>query len=343
MSLNYYSSKHPKLKGDLTAAREQLFAALDQYAELCLNIRNTHHQASSKQSTGFPWSELASELPFLPLLEARLQEATQNLNRAYELGQARTSPAYPPHIDKLPDEILTQIFRLAQPRDLHPTGKYGTTRAFAGVKLLLHAPRLRILHFGLNLEFDRDSPTNNTSIRLNDLEVLYLAASRRYGPEDTEYEIQRIMRHIAPGSKPLRLTLDLAGYHEQEPIETMKAFFSRSHILLNCAPHLTNLVFDRCRYDMLYDFRQARSQVIKLDSWIVRGSPVYIEDLEQLLKQYSARSIIMSNCRLFSKEDGPVEIPESDLGEWGFQLPDNVQYLNPDFSSDPTADWNNLE
>ncbi|EUC56347.1 F-box-like domain protein, partial [Rhizoctonia solani AG-3 Rhs1AP] len=539
-----------ELKGDLITAREQLFVALDRYTELCSKIRKTHHQDT--QLAGFPWSEVASELPFLPLLEAKLQAATQNLHRAHELGRARTSSTYPPPIHKLPDEVLAQIFRIAagvQLRDLHPIGKHGATTfpsysdsiaqtcgrwrqialecsplwmhiclaphptqpelvfdrakscaqragqlpvqlritdlegqvdldyfnkndiqeffgsiaqrtksldivrsnsstsqlesegltnilrgcsemftrlivrsqglssygfieplnepdeewpgaiqvdlplqqierglahltvlhasqiyprwnstAYHGlvdlrlisnhrytyecprikptefVAILNASPRLRILHFGLNLNSNPDLPINGMNVQLNDLEVLHLAASRCYGPEDTEYEIQRIMRHITPGSKPLCLTLDLAGYHDPGPIETMKAFFAKSHIvqfrakqgnpppvqLLDHASHLTHLVFDHCRYDMMYDYRQARSQTIKLDSWIIRESPIYIEDLQPLLEQYSARSIIISNCQLFSKEGGPVEIAGTDLEEWGLQLPEHVVYVNPD-------------
>ncbi|KAH7332938.1 hypothetical protein B0J17DRAFT_631930 [Rhizoctonia solani] len=520
MSSDTYSPEHHKLRTDLTTAREQLSAALDRYAGVCLNIRNTHHQASAKdaQLPGFPSSELVSELPILSLLEWRLHEATQNLTRAYELGQARTSRIYPPPIDKLPDELLAQIFRhvvASQPRNIYPTAvafpRYPNTLArtsildhtkqyvqgtghlplelhitdlgnrippdldshlddlqqflasiarrtkslevarsnpslstiesevFATIlrgssemltKVVIHSkgltyPRfigrpnqfdedeesvaqeidlsreqierslarltvlhasqvyligqappttgcispseflailnassgLRILHFGINLGFSRDDTTmNNATVRLEDLEVLHLTANGFHGPEDTEHEIQRIMQHNAPGSKPLHLTLNLAGYQDPTPIEAMKTFFSRSHVvkfcakagnpppvtLLDCAPHLTHLVFDHCRYDVMYDLNQARSQLTSLESWAIRGTPIFIEDLSPLVKQDSARSVVMSNCPLFSKEGGPVEIPESELGEWGFQVPDNARYFNPDPLPDPTADWNSL-
>ncbi|KAG8710093.1 hypothetical protein FRC11_004882 [Ceratobasidium sp. 423] len=572
MSSTNYNPEHHKLKTDLTTARGELSATLDRYAELCLKIRNTHHQGSFKDThiAGFPWSEVAPELQLLPSLEKRLQEATYNLTRAHYLGRARGSSDYLPPIDKLPDEILAQVFRIAVmsqnydltladkrgvrafprlpdsiaqtcarwrdvavacsplwthvylaphpthfssvldhaklyaqraghlPLEIHiadiegqpdpnPSSNVGDwqqflasiahrtksleinrgnssiseieSEAFTSIlrgcsnlftRLVVHSkglpspgfieplnqnedeedwgpgvieiglsreqiehglehltilhasqiyprwtssayhglvdlrlmsdhkyifecpriepsefnailkasPHLRILHFGLNLEYSNlDPPMNLTSARLSDLEVLYLSASSCYGPEDTEYEIQRIMGHIAPGSKPLRLTLDLAGYHDPEPLETMKTFFSKSHIvkfctksgtpppvhLLDCAPHITNLIFDHCRYGILYDFDEGRSGALKLDTWVIRDSSIYIEDLKRLIKQYPAQSLTVSNCRLFSKDDGPVEIPQSELWDWGFEPPDCVQIVSQDLSPDPTMDWDNLD
>ncbi|KAG8737785.1 hypothetical protein FRC11_001847, partial [Ceratobasidium sp. 423] len=118
------------MRTDLSAAREELSAALDRYTELCLKIRNTHHQGLFEDThiAGFPWPEVASELSFLPLLEARLQGAMHNLIRAHDLGRVRSSPDYPPPIDKLPDEILARIFHLAvlsQTHGLDLTGKPG--------------------------------------------------------------------------------------------------------------------------------------------------------------------------------------------------------------------------
>ncbi|KAG8741756.1 hypothetical protein FRC11_014645 [Ceratobasidium sp. 423] len=118
------------MRTDLSAAREELSAALDRYTELCLKIRNTHHQGLFEDThiAGFPWPEVASELSFFPLLEARLQGAMHNLVRAHDLGRARSGSDYPPPIDKLPDEILAWIFHLAvlsEPRSLDLTGKQG--------------------------------------------------------------------------------------------------------------------------------------------------------------------------------------------------------------------------
>ncbi|KAG8709295.1 hypothetical protein FRC11_005686 [Ceratobasidium sp. 423] len=196
---------------------------------------------------------------------------------------------------------------------------------------------------------------NLTSAELSDLEVLYLSASGCYGEQDTEYEIQRIMQHIAPGSKPLCLTLELTGYYDEEPLEAMKSFFSNCRIakfcarggvpppveLLNSAPDLTDLIFDHCRYDSLYNLNQRRSSIAKLDSWIIRNSSIYIEDLKRLVKQYSAQSMVVSHCRLFSKNGGPGEIAGNELGERGFKLPNNV--LIQDLLPDPTADWDKLD
>ncbi|KAG8741519.1 hypothetical protein FRC11_014745, partial [Ceratobasidium sp. 423] len=103
------------MRTDLSAAREELSAALDRYTELCLKIRNTHHQGlfEGAHVAGFPWPEVASELSFLPLLEAQLQGAMHNLIRAHDLGRVRSGSDYLPPIDKLPDEILARIFHLA--------------------------------------------------------------------------------------------------------------------------------------------------------------------------------------------------------------------------------------
>ncbi|KEP46225.1 F-box-like domain protein, partial [Rhizoctonia solani 123E] len=131
MSLGNHNHTYYQLNIDLKAARGKLVDALDQYADLCLIVRNTHHQTSFKdiQPAGFPWSDVAPELLHIPLLETRLQEATQNLNRAYELGQARSSSAYSHPINKLPDEILAHIFCFAtgtRPQDSHPIKESGT-------------------------------------------------------------------------------------------------------------------------------------------------------------------------------------------------------------------------
>ncbi|KAG8696380.1 hypothetical protein FRC11_000766, partial [Ceratobasidium sp. 423] len=130
MSPTDYTSEHHKMRTDLSTAREELSAALDRYAELCLKIRNSHHQGLSEDIhiAGFPWPEVASELSFLPLLEARLQGAMHHLIRAHDLGRARSGSDYLPPIDRLPDEILARIFHLAvlsEPRGLDLTGKPG--------------------------------------------------------------------------------------------------------------------------------------------------------------------------------------------------------------------------
>ncbi|KDN35473.1 hypothetical protein RSAG8_11556, partial [Rhizoctonia solani AG-8 WAC10335] len=225
------------------------------------------------------------------------------------------------------------------------------------IAILKASPRLRILHFGLDLSFSHGLSTDKVNVWLKELEVLHLSASGVYSPQDTEYEIQYIMRHITPGKKPLRLTLDRVHYQARVPLEGMKAFFSKSCIvkfcarrgtpppveLVDCAPHLTQLVFDCCRYDQTYGFYQGPSKIPSLDSWILRDSLIYAEDLRLLSIQYSAESIIMSNRRFFSKEEGPVEIPEPKLEDWGCDLPDFVQYICPDPSPDPTAGWNDLD
>ncbi|KAG8714435.1 hypothetical protein FRC11_008475 [Ceratobasidium sp. 423] len=569
MSSSDPNPEYHKLKAELATAREQISAALDRYAELCLEIRDTHHRASFKNTptAGFSWSELASELPILPLLETKLQEASRNLNRAHDLGRARSSSDYSPLIDKLPDEILAQIFGLAvsnQPRDLYLTGEHNarafpqhpdaiahtcarwrkvalacsslwthiylaphpihfdsilnrarsyaqlasdlllelhitdiegqtgpslgsnkdelqqflssvahrikaleifrgntsisgtesegfssilrgcsetltrfvvhskglpgpkfvdprhrneedgspgvsqvdpsreqmecdlayltvshmsegypqwastTYRGLVDLRLMsdhehIHEcpriqqsefmtildanPHLRILHFGLNLaDSDDDLPWNYTSVRLYDLEVLYLCASGCYGPENTEYEIQRIMRHITPGSKPLRLTLDRCFTSYNGPvISELQSLFLEYDIvkfcarrsipppveLLNCARDITELVFDHCRFDGSYSF-YGRFHAVRPDLWIIRGSSIYIEDLHSLVDQYSALSTVLFNCRLFIKDAGPEEIPVAELDKWGSRLPDGIQYLDQDLP-DPTANWDNLD
>ncbi|CUA77355.1 hypothetical protein RSOLAG22IIIB_06668 [Rhizoctonia solani] len=226
------------------------------------------------------------------------------------------------------------------------------------VSILQASPRLRILHFGLYLcMFPPDSPAQGVTVRLNDLEVLYLSASGTRGAEATEREISHVMRHITPGRKPLRLTLDRVHYEDRSALEGIEAFFQRAHIvkfcakggtpppvgLVDCAPDLTQLVFDGCRYDHTYNFCRTRGWLIGIYSWIIRDSLIYAEDLAELVNQYEAVSLVMSNCRFFSKDNGPLEISEPDLENWRCELPDFVQYIYPDSSPDPTVDWNNLD
>ncbi|KAL5637327.1 hypothetical protein ACGC1H_001089 [Rhizoctonia solani] len=565
MSLGDYTHNHNQLRTELKATREKLVGALDRYADLCLIVRNTHHHTSFKdiQLAGFSWSDVASELLHLSLLHTRLQEAAKHLNRAYELGQARSHSGYSHPINKLPDEILAHVFRFAgaiRPQDSpstresstklfpqcpdslaqtcarwrqvaltcsslwtrihlasHPThfdsildhaklhveraghhslelyivdirdvvdhdlasniddleqfiasiaprtnsleivrsGLYTSEfekKSLAGILrgcsesfttlavrsrdlyrpgyikpldnsnkdwdmavdlspeqierglahlIVLHAseisptwsstayrglvdlrlvpnyqstlecptinasefiailkasPRLRILHFGIHLCFSHALSTDKVKVQLNDLEVLYLSASENHSPEDTGREIQYIIRHITPGKKPLRLTLGRARCWTLSSLKRMKAFFTKSRIvkfcakrgtpppveLLDCAPRLTHLVFNGCRYDKTYDFEHGPSRITRLNSWIIQDSLIYTEDIEPLLGQYSAKSYIMSNCRFFAKYDGPLEIAYPDLGDWDRELPSFVQY-SPGPSPDPTADWNILD
>ncbi|CEL62354.1 hypothetical protein RSOLAG1IB_10407 [Rhizoctonia solani AG-1 IB] len=116
------------MANELIAARQQLSASLDRYAQVCLSIRNNHHRSS--HIAGFPLPEIASELPYLLLLQEKLQEAAQNLTRVHNLKQAKSTLVYPPPVYKLPNEILAQIFRLVvegQSQELYLTAEHSAS------------------------------------------------------------------------------------------------------------------------------------------------------------------------------------------------------------------------
>ncbi|KAH7344172.1 hypothetical protein B0J17DRAFT_645575 [Rhizoctonia solani] len=217
------------------------------------------------------------------------------------------------------------------------------------VTILKASPGLRVLHFALQL-------TNVLSVSM-------------YGDGDGNNlsQVASVLRLITPGSKPLRLTLQTGTYSDPSLLDTIKQFMLRSRIsrfcakkgapppyeLIECAPHLTDLVFDRCSYDFTSERlpidlnhvnASSSDSPIRLDSFHIHVSQIYLDDLRLIVAQYPTRSLVMSNCRVYDKASAPGEVSVPKLVSSFAHLSHPPRFLTYKNSPpDPTACWNELD
>ncbi|KAH7344171.1 hypothetical protein B0J17DRAFT_714326 [Rhizoctonia solani] len=232
------------------------------------------------------------------------------------------------------------------------------------VTILKASPGLRVLHFALQLTNVGQTDTPNPHAILKYLEVLSVSM---YGDGDGNNlsQVASVLRLITPGSKPLRLTLQTGTYSDPSLLDTIKQFMLRSRIsrfcakkgapppyeLIECAPHLTDLVFDRCSYDLTserlpIDLNHASSSdsPIRLDSLHIHMSQFYSDDLRLVVGQYTTRSLVLSNCRVYDKASAPGEVSVAELVASFAYLPQPLRFLTHEgLPPNPTACWNELD
>ncbi|KAG8708492.1 hypothetical protein FRC11_006437 [Ceratobasidium sp. 423] len=227
------------------------------------------------------------------------------------------------------------------------------------IAILKASPGLRIFHFALQLKKVSPIDSSVQPIVLNDLEVLDVSAYSNSHPRDTLPEVASAIQLITPGSKSLRLTIQTNNYTGLPALDAVKQFFLRSRIskfctrkgcpppreLLLCAPDLVQLVFDRCTYSAQFNQEQMDQNHIsdsplRLYSWHIRGSSIYLDDFHSLIRQYPTRSLVISQCRVYRRTGAPEELPRVALS---VHLPGTRFVTQEDLQPDPTADWNDLD
>ncbi|EUC62621.1 F-box-like domain protein [Rhizoctonia solani AG-3 Rhs1AP] len=97
------------------------------------------------------------------------------------------------------------------------------------VAILQSSPKLRVLRLDLKVSEDqRDIDGLPTPVRLDDLEVLDLSSESRKPSLD---QIEHVLPLLAPGTKPLQLTIDDLDEEKHLVLEeVVQAFFTRSNV-----------------------------------------------------------------------------------------------------------------
>ncbi|KAG8686046.1 hypothetical protein FRC11_009610 [Ceratobasidium sp. 423] len=222
------------------------------------------------------------------------------------------------------------------------------------MSVLRASPELRILHFALAI---KSRSPEVAPVVLKDLEVINIKTVCRYAKP---LEVGSVLRLLAPGTRPLRLTLENEVYEEGPSMDEIMRFFERANISRFCAkegyppiktllprtPNLQHLVFSSCKHfsrENLYlsvEYGDTPELLAPAQSsWHVRESQLDLDDMESFIDIYHARSLVLSNCYIF--EVGEQEpLAESEL----FEFTQSVCFKSyQGLSPDPTVDWDILD
>ncbi|KEP49204.1 F-box-like domain protein [Rhizoctonia solani 123E] len=226
--------------------------------------------------------------------------------------------------------------------------------------ILEASPGLRILYFALHIVDRQPHDEPVAPVRLSDLELVSISTYR--GDEDVLLQPGYILRMLAPGSNPLRLTichnpdddnLNDPNYCPGELVE----FFRRSNIakfcakyscpqldqLLRFAPDLEELAFDTCAFGWQKDslLKGSDPATPRSNSLVLHNCSLNIEHLEVLLDYYPTKSLILSKCNLkYIEDSSEVGGPVRQVSDLSGRYP----ATKFDFqASDPTASWNLID
>ncbi|EUC58256.1 F-box-like domain protein, partial [Rhizoctonia solani AG-3 Rhs1AP] len=222
------------------------------------------------------------------------------------------------------------------------------------VSVLKASPGLRILHFALGI---KHRSTEIVAVPLADLEVLNIKTVCTYAKH---LEVGSILRLIAPGRRPLRLTIENAVYEEGPSMDETVQFFERSNITRFCAKegyppvkrllprtlNLEELVFSSCKLtwraniDLSNDqYRASQSPEPAPFSWYIRESQVDLDDILVFYNDYHPRSLALANCDVY---DAEYEEPLTEDELWEFSQSACFRSYEG-LSPDPTANWDILD
>ncbi|CAE6480161.1 unnamed protein product [Rhizoctonia solani] len=223
--------------------------------------------------------------------------------------------------------------------------------------ILKSNPALQILHFGLDIP--GPSPVTNavTSVNLEDLQVVKIVTEKYQGMYQG-HTLRILLRLLAPGSKPLRLSIN--GYFQRGAILAMEMerFFARSKVhrfytqvlsppiglLLRQAIHLEQVVLDNFRCDWNENFSarfEADESVPRLESLHIVRSQM-LDDRLRLLLDYCPTGIVLYSCNIERKVG--FQFSRLTPEEVSKMFP-TVKIVDQDSCSleDPTADWDILD
>ncbi|CAE6406619.1 hypothetical protein ACGC1H_000306 [Rhizoctonia solani] len=226
--------------------------------------------------------------------------------------------------------------------------------------ILKSSPTLQILHFGLDI-YDPKPDTNAvTPVNLQDLQVVKIYTENSQGLCQ-RHALRFLLRLLAPGSKPLRLSI--RGHFQPGAIlgMEMERFFARSKVdrfytqvlfppislLLRQAVYLEQVVLDNFR---CYDWDEIPSTWLGADglALLPRLRSLHIarsyllKDRLHLLVEYCPTGIVVYSCDVHHKVG--VQISQLTPEELLETFPTvKMVDCNPYLSEDPTADWDILD
>ncbi|KAH7332610.1 hypothetical protein B0J17DRAFT_678303 [Rhizoctonia solani] len=226
--------------------------------------------------------------------------------------------------------------------------------------ILKSSPRLRILHF--DLEVHNSTPRTNSEgqVQLRDLQVIKIFPHY----SDPRWCPSNILQLLAPGTKPLQLSLK--GYHGSNDVLVMNLgkLFARSRVarfysnatcqpthLLRHAPHLEHVIFDCSRYDtrgyiyfnepsFFFSMRMigllSRLRSLHLVGWILS------DDELRSLVDHRVNGIALYSCDIHGRNSGGTfKLSIRKLLE-SFPTVE-ISERNPYSLIDPVNDWDILD
>ncbi|KAL5632259.1 hypothetical protein ACGC1H_000307 [Rhizoctonia solani] len=221
------------------------------------------------------------------------------------------------------------------------------------VMILSASPELKILHFSLELlanEAPGDEPNSSAinPVPLQNLEVLHVSTIRARDSRRSAFPIGSFFELLAPGSKPLRLTIHTPG----KPSDTVfgnatRAFFARSNVerlsirtsallvtkpfWLCDMPDLKVLVLDSSF--PLFKLEESSHPIPALISLTVYLCVLTLPQLRSLLRLCPSRIILYHAVVLDDAESGLL--PDAEVRA-AFPM---VEFVTEDSAHHPTADW----
>ncbi|KDN38959.1 hypothetical protein RSAG8_09116, partial [Rhizoctonia solani AG-8 WAC10335] len=226
------------------------------------------------------------------------------------------------------------------------------------INILQSSPGLRILHFGIEIEDLTPENLQGAPVYLPDLQVVRIVPAK----EDGTYILNDILRFLAPGTKPLRLSL-----HHQYELKTVAVteldqFFARSRVakfytmglfppinmLLRHAANLEVVVLDSFKSGIpseirsrIFQFNDSAS-FPHLESLHILSSSLSEDDLRFFLECCPA-GIQLHTTDVKRENNGasePTQVSAEDLLE---AFP-TVRITGGFYQSkDPTVDWDLLD
>ncbi|CAE7183723.1 unnamed protein product [Rhizoctonia solani] len=222
------------------------------------------------------------------------------------------------------------------------------------VSILEASPGLRIFHFALSI---KHLGTETAAVSLEQLEVINIKTVCTYAKP---LEVGSVLRLLAPGRRPLRLTIENAIYEEGPSMDEIARFFERSNIVQFCAregyppvkrllpraPNLKELVFSSCKYNWRGNLDLPNDQDLDIwpstpstFSWYIRESQMSLDDMVAFVDHYHAHSLTLSNCYIFDSDYGNL-MGEEEL--WEFSQGICLRSYEGS-SPDPTVVWDILD
>ncbi|CAE6352933.1 unnamed protein product [Rhizoctonia solani] len=223
------------------------------------------------------------------------------------------------------------------------------------ISVLSASPQLRILHFSLDLfiiEGLGDEPISDHSLKpvlLQDLEEIYVSTIYPRVNSRT-FHVGFLLRLLAPGSKPLRLTLETTD-SAVEPLfgsNAIREFFTRSKVeklwirngtpsmiqLQAChLPDLKVIVFDSS--NMRNSFTLGITEDAR--TWIMHDTILVRSELVWIMDSFPAR-LVLSHVRVMESANGQFVGEENLRADFP-----TVEFTERNWSLCPTADWDILD
>ncbi|CAE6469775.1 hypothetical protein ACGC1H_000281 [Rhizoctonia solani] len=226
-------------------------------------------------------------------------------------------------------------------------------------RILEASPRLRILHFALHIVDRQPDDESVPPVQLHDLEAVSISTYR--GSEHVILQPGYVLRMLAPGSKPLRLSIchrhhgdnfndpvpgpeELFKFCQRSNIAKFCARYSRPRLdqLLCFASNLEELALDACVFGWQSDDLLQRSNpaTSRLNSLVLHRCSPSLEQLEVLLEQYPTNSLILSGCYWEYIKDSGVRGPVRQIMDLLGKYPSTRFSFQ---ASSPTANWNLID